>query len=199
VSKQSYIYVIAFDSGTLKVGRAADGARRLATHRREASRHGVAVVSEWCSPPCGGRATAFYERELIAFCETRGTRRAGTEYFTGLDFSEVRKLAKELVDAGPRYLANKVARSTPRPTGGRRIGRLTVRTSPGVVQDEAREELRARMPTRDEAVLLGLSAGEPVMEVVRVVRAPDGRVIEYACGVHPASRFVWSYTFKIPD
>jgi GntR family transcriptional regulator len=27
----------------------------------------------------------------------------------------------------------------------------------------------------------------------------DGRIVEFARGVHAASRFSWSYTFKIPE
>lgn len=85
-----YIYVIAFDSGTLKAGRAADVIARLRTHRREAARHGVGVTAEWYSAPCGEHAAVRYEQRLLDFCASRGTLRAGQEYFSGLDFEEVR-------------------------------------------------------------------------------------------------------------
>lgn len=97
--QQSHIYVIAFDSGTLKVGRAADGANRLATHRREAARHGIGVTSQWCSTPCSEHAAVLYEKQLIAFCSSQGTLRAGTEYFVGVEFDAVQSLAETLARA----------------------------------------------------------------------------------------------------
>ena len=33
----------------------------------------------------------------------------------------------------------------------------------------------------------------------RWARTVEGRVVEFARGVNAASRFSWSYTFKIPD
>lgn len=97
MSKQSHIYVIAFDSGTLKAGRAADAVGRLGIHRREAARHGIAVTSQWCSLPCSEGEAVHYEQQLVAFCASRGTLRAGLEYFHGLEFSEVQSFAETLV------------------------------------------------------------------------------------------------------
>lgn len=94
-----YIYVIAFDSGTLKAGRAADVIARLRTHRREAARHGVGVTAEWYSAPCGEHAAVRYEQRLLDFSASRGTLRAGQEYFSDLDFEEVRALAQMLAGA----------------------------------------------------------------------------------------------------
>ncbi|MDI5961626.1 GntR family transcriptional regulator [Streptomyces sp. SL13] len=65
--------------------------------------------------------------------------------------------------------------------------------------DHMREELFARVPTREEVKLLLLPAGEPVVELRRTTRIADGTVVEYAIGVHAASRFAWSYDFKVPD
>ncbi|GAA1013475.1 hypothetical protein Aple_054470 [Acrocarpospora pleiomorpha] len=59
--------------------------------------------------------------------------------------------------------------------------------------------IHARMPTPDESELLGLPAGEPVMILQRRTFTRDGRLVEFARGLHAASRFAWSYTFKIPD
>lgn len=98
-SQQSYIYVIAFDSGTLKVGRSADAVGRLRTHSREANRHGVGVTSQWHSAPCSAREAVLYERQLIAFCASQGTLRAGTEYFAGLEHGEVQSFAEALAGA----------------------------------------------------------------------------------------------------
>nr|WP_255512832.1 UTRA domain-containing protein [Kribbella sp. VKM Ac-2568] len=46
---------------------------------------------------------------------------------------------------------------------------------------------------------LELSAGEPVMILQRITMTSTGRVVEFARGVHAASRFSWSYTFTIPE
>lgn len=78
-------------------------------------------------------------------------------------------------------------------------GGFAVLTGRGLPPDEMTEELRARMPTADEAELLELPPGEPVVEVRRVASTAEGRPIEYAIGVHPASRFGWRFTYKIPD
>ncbi|WP_329086184.1 MULTISPECIES: GntR family transcriptional regulator [unclassified Streptosporangium] len=78
-------------------------------------------------------------------------------------------------------------------------GGFRVLADKGLSPHEIAEELHARMPTADETLLLDLPSGEPVVEVRRVTRTADGRVVEYARGVHAASRFVWSYAFTIPD
>jgi GntR family transcriptional regulator len=87
----------------------------------------------------------------------------------------------------------------PRPGIAGRGGGFAILTERGLAPDEITEDLFARMPTADEAELLDLPPGEPVVELHRVTRTADGRPIEYAVGVHSASRFAWSYTFKIPD
>jgi GntR family transcriptional regulator len=87
----------------------------------------------------------------------------------------------------------------PRPGIAGAGGGFAILTERGLAPVEITEDLHARMPTVDEAAKLQLSAGEPVVELHRVTRAAGGRVIEYAEGVHAASRFVWSYTFPIPD
>ncbi|WP_405149376.1 hypothetical protein OG589_14325 [Sphaerisporangium sp. NBC_01403] len=116
-SNHGQIYVIAFDSGTLKVGRAADAQARLAMHRREAARHGIGVTSQWCSAPCSQHEAVLYERQLLAFCASRGTLRAGAEYFVGLEFDEVQGLAETLAGA-------------PEPPPAKREGASTATNSP---------------------------------------------------------------------
>lgn len=87
----------------------------------------------------------------------------------------------------------------PRPGIAGRGGGFAILAERGLGPDEMTEDLHARMPTAEETILLELSAGEPVVELHRVTRTAEGRVVEYARGVHAASRFVWSYTFRIPD
>jgi GntR family transcriptional regulator len=55
------------------------------------------------------------------------------------------------------------------------------------------------MPTPDEISTLELPAGEPVMILERITRTKDGHAVEYATGVHAASRFSWTYTYDMPD
>jgi uncharacterized SAM-binding protein YcdF (DUF218 family) len=54
------------------------------------------------------------------------------------------------------------------------------------------------MPTREEIDQLQLPAGEPVMVLERRTFTSDGCIVEFARGIHAASRFAWTYTFKIP-
>lgn len=86
---------------------------------------------------------------------------------------------------------------TPGPAG--RGGGFAVLTLQGLEPDSMTETIHSRMPTPDESEMLALPAGEPVMILQRRTFTREGRLIEFARGVHAASRFAWSYTFKIPD
>jgi GntR family transcriptional regulator len=69
----------------------------------------------------------------------------------------------------------------------------------GLEPDTMTETFHSRMPTPDEMELLELTAGEPVMILHRRTMTNEGRVVEFARGVHAATRFAWSYTFTIPE
>lgn len=86
---------------------------------------------------------------------------------------------------------------TPGPAGFG--GGFAVLTMQGLEPDTITETICARMPTPEEAEELQLPAGEPVMVLHRTTATKDGRVVEFARGIHAASRFSWSYTFKIPS
>jgi GntR family transcriptional regulator len=86
---------------------------------------------------------------------------------------------------------------TPGPAGYG--GGFGVLTEQGLEPDTMTESLHARMPTPDEIATLELPAGEPVMVLQRKTYTSEGRIIEFARGVHAASRFSWTYTFKLPD
>jgi DNA-binding GntR family transcriptional regulator len=86
---------------------------------------------------------------------------------------------------------------TPGPAG--RGGGFRVLYDAGYEIDHMREEIFARVPTAGEVKLLQLPPGEPVVELHRTTYTADGTVVEYAIGVHAASRFAWSYDFKVPD
>ncbi|WP_372490937.1 hypothetical protein [Actinomadura terrae] len=54
------------------------------------------------------------------------------------------------------------------------------------------------MPARVEIGPLQSPAGEPVVVLQRQTLTSEGRIVEFARGVHTAARFSWSYTFKNP-
>ncbi|MFI2411388.1 GntR family transcriptional regulator [Streptomyces sp. NPDC018947] len=86
---------------------------------------------------------------------------------------------------------------TPGPAG--RGGGFRVLYDAGYEIDHMRETLFARVPTADEVQLLQLAPGEWVVELHRTTFTADGTVVEFALGVHAATRFSWTYDFKVPD
>ncbi|MEU9719005.1 GntR family transcriptional regulator [Streptomyces sp. NPDC047976] len=86
---------------------------------------------------------------------------------------------------------------TPGPAG--RGGGFRVLYDAGYEIDHMKERIFARVATADEVKLLKLPAGEPVVELHRTTYTADGTVVEFAIGVHAASRFAWEYEFKVPD
>ncbi|MEU1122266.1 GntR family transcriptional regulator [Streptomyces sp. NPDC005899] len=86
---------------------------------------------------------------------------------------------------------------TPGPAG--RGGGFRVLYDAGYEIDHMRETLFARVPTPDEVQLLQLSPGEWVVELHRTTFTADGTVVEFALGVHAATRFSWTYDFEVPD
>ncbi|WP_159329679.1 GntR family transcriptional regulator [Streptomyces tendae] len=86
---------------------------------------------------------------------------------------------------------------TPGPAG--RGGGFRVLYDAGYEIDHMRETLFARVPTTDETQLLQLAPGEWVVELHRTTFTADGTVVEFALGVHAATRFSWTYDFNVPD
>ncbi|WP_406338770.1 GntR family transcriptional regulator [Streptomyces sp. NBC_01620] len=86
---------------------------------------------------------------------------------------------------------------TPGPAG--RGGGFRVLYDAGYEIDHMREELFARIASPEEAALLQLSPGEWVVELHRTTYTADDTVVEFAVGIHAASRFAWTYDFKVPD
>lgn len=78
-------------------------------------------------------------------------------------------------------------------------GGFAVLTLQGLEPDTVTETFHSRMPTPTESAQLDLPAGEPVMVLHRTTATAEGKVVEFARGVHAASRFSWTYTFKMPD
>ncbi|MER6499917.1 GntR family transcriptional regulator [Streptomyces sp. NPDC001455] len=86
---------------------------------------------------------------------------------------------------------------SPGPAG--RGGGFRVLYEAGYEIDHMKEELFARSSTPEEMKLLMLPSSEPVVELHRTTYTADGTVVEFAIGIHAASRFTWSYDFKVPD
>ncbi|WP_030710514.1 GntR family transcriptional regulator [Streptomyces griseus] len=86
---------------------------------------------------------------------------------------------------------------TPGPAG--RGGGFRALYDAGYEIDHMQETLFARIPTADEVQLLQLAPGEWVVELHRTTYTADGTVVEFAVGVHAATRFAWTYDFKVPD
>ncbi|MFD4373995.1 GntR family transcriptional regulator [Streptomyces sp. NPDC058486] len=91
----------------------------------------------------------------------------------------------------------RLADASPGPAG--RGGGFRVLYDAGHEVDHLREELRARAATPEEAARLQLASGEWVVELHRVAYTADGTVVEFAVGVHAATRFAWTYDFQVPD
>jgi GntR family transcriptional regulator len=90
-----------------------------------------------------------------------------------------------------------LAESSLGPAG--RGGGFMVLTLQGLEPSSITETISSRMPTPDEIEQLQLLPGEPVVLLTRITSTKDGHVVEYARGVHAASRFAWTYTFEVPD
>jgi DNA-binding GntR family transcriptional regulator len=87
----------------------------------------------------------------------------------------------------------------PAPGPAGRGGGFRVLYDAGYEIDHMRETLFARVPTTDEVQLLQLAPGEWVVELHRTTFTADGTVVEFALGVHAATRFSWTYDFEVPD
>ncbi|GHH44033.1 GntR family transcriptional regulator [Lentzea cavernae] len=87
----------------------------------------------------------------------------------------------------------------PKPGPATPGGGFAVLTLQGLEPDHMTESFHARMPTPDEVQTLELPAGEPVMILKRRTFTKDDVPIEFARGVHAASRFEWSYSFPMPE
>jgi GntR family transcriptional regulator len=87
----------------------------------------------------------------------------------------------------------------PKPGQATLGGGFAVLTMQGLEPDHMTETFFARMPTPDELATLELPAGEPVMVLHRTTYTANDVAVEFARGIHAASRFSWTYSFTIPD
>ncbi|MBB5080102.1 GntR family transcriptional regulator [Nonomuraea endophytica] len=88
---------------------------------------------------------------------------------------------------------------SPEPGPAGHGGGFAVLASIGLEPDVITESLYSRMPTPDEVAELELPTGVPVVVLKRKTSTREGRIIEFARGVHSSLHFEWTYTFKIPE
>lgn len=89
-----YVYVLEFDTGVIKVGKAVDARQRLTSHRSNAEAMGRRVVAAWVSRAHGNYAEN--ERVLIDACASRASKVIRAEYFAGVGIAEARRVARGL-------------------------------------------------------------------------------------------------------
>lgn len=90
---EGYLYVVGFDTGTVKVGHTEDPKRRLGQHRGEAEAFGVHVTNYWISPShIDFRGN---ETRLINAC-ARVSRRTRKEYFHEVGYERAVQFASAL-------------------------------------------------------------------------------------------------------
>lgn len=120
-----YLYVVQFNTGTLKVGRTMNPAVRLKNHATASRPHGISVSAQWLSQPHPmARAN---ERSMIAFCDARYTSTNDGEYY---------------LDAPPEQVVAHAERLLASHTGGEtlaftRYGRLAGRDGAWPQEDPA--------------------------------------------------------------
>lgn len=89
--EMSSLYVVEFDQGTIKVGFASKPAERIRGHLFQSSKFRIGILRHWVSE---SSATAFlHEQALITWCSDRAKEVHGKEWFTGLDFEDVKAAA----------------------------------------------------------------------------------------------------------
>lgn len=91
MSDLGYLYVIEFQNGTIKVGRASDAMRRVAQHKATGAALGVPITRTWVSPAHENSEDT--EKRLL---EQLPESQFGREWFRDIDFVFARDLALNL-------------------------------------------------------------------------------------------------------
>ncbi|MEU4558481.1 hypothetical protein AB0F72_08825 [Actinoplanes sp. NPDC023936] len=90
---EGYLYVIGFDTNTVKVGQTEDPKRRFGQHRAEADAFGVHITNYWISPAHSNFKNN--ETRLINQC-VKVSRRTRKEYFHEVGYDRAVEFAMEL-------------------------------------------------------------------------------------------------------
>lgn len=89
-----YVYILAFDNGTTKVGATANPASRFKSLQRDAGAFGALMTELWLSPLHQDPYAS--EAQLLALAAQVGSPRGDREYFTNIDFANLRRKAEAL-------------------------------------------------------------------------------------------------------
>ncbi|MFI6595013.1 GIY-YIG nuclease family protein [Nonomuraea sp. NPDC050536] len=89
-----YVYVVQFNSGTIKIGRTGNPASRLKSHATAARPHGIFVAAQWLSQP--HPLARRNEIQLVEFCHTHFKSTNDGEYFMDARVDDVIAFAETL-------------------------------------------------------------------------------------------------------
>ncbi len=87
--REGKVYAVLFSDGWLKVGRGRDAQSRINSHIGTSSMRGAKFVRSITSGVLADSGAA--ENALIAYCAAAGTNVHGREWFTGVDFDDVKE------------------------------------------------------------------------------------------------------------
>lgn len=90
----SYIYVVHFNVGVIKVGFTRKPTDRIVKYRSTLSPFGITIADLWFSEPHGQAEDN--ESLLLSFCRAQAEQVRKREYFTGIDFRQVVAFADTL-------------------------------------------------------------------------------------------------------
>jgi GntR family transcriptional regulator len=111
------------------------------------------------------------------------------------------KVSGRLEEIGASYLPGDIAGGTylEETTVVPKALFLCVEELSGQQYTHARDAWVSRLPTAQEADLLSLSPGTPVLHVTHIARAAEGNVLEISESVWPADRIMFIDEYEIPD
>lgn len=90
----SYIYVVHFNVGVIKIGFTRKPSDRIVRYRSTLSPFGITIADLWFSEPHGQAEEN--EGLLLDFCREKADQVHTREYFTGIDFRQVVAFADAL-------------------------------------------------------------------------------------------------------
>ncbi|MER6492756.1 GntR family transcriptional regulator [Streptomyces griseorubiginosus] len=112
----SFIYVVHFDGGVIKVGFTARPAQRIQRYRSSLSPFGITIADLWLSAP--HKQAEDSEKLLLSFCRAQSGQDDRGEYFSGIDFAQVVAFAGTLAYGTRQAIPGALAQ--PRGEGQRR-------------------------------------------------------------------------------
>jgi hypothetical protein len=91
---EAHVYVLAFDSGLIKVGRTTKPQQRINAHLDNAQVHRATPLAVWLSVPHANAKAN--EDALISYCAGIATLKTRSEYFVGVELADLVAYAESL-------------------------------------------------------------------------------------------------------